>query len=252
MSNYPTIKTKDEIEKVRVAANLAARALHHTVAYVTPGISTYELDAIAHDFILRQGGIPSSLGYKGFPKAICTSVNDVVCHGIPDKGVRLKDGDIINLDVAACVDGYHGDNSITVAVGSVADDTRQLMTIVQTALMQACAIVRPGLRTREIGAVIEAVVEKSNYSIVKEFVGHGIGRGYHEAPHIFHYKNDEPAIRLQPGMIFTIEPIVNIGSNEVQTDPDGWTVRTIDGLNSAQFEHTILVTDSGYDILTLI
>lgn len=248
---YVTIKGPEQIEKMRAAGRLAAQALRHTVAAVTPGITTADLDSIAYKFIRENGGRPASLGYKGFPKSICTSVNDVVCHGIPSEKERLNEGDIINLDVAVILDGWYGDNSVTIPVGQCDEFKHRLMTVTRECMERAIAHVKPGIRTRELGGIIEEHAAANGFTTVKEFVGHGIGQGYHEPPQILHYKNNETSIRFKPGMIFTVEPMINAGRQDVMLDQsDGWTVRTCDRSLSAQFEHTVLVTDTGHEILT--
>lgn len=248
---YVTIKTPEQVDRMRRSCRLAAQALQHTLNAVAPGISTGELDMIAFEFMVTHGASSSSLGYKGFPRAICTSVNDVVCHGIPSDDVVLKDGDIINVDLALCLDGWHGDNSATVVVGQGNELAKKLVRVTRECLGKAISIVKPGLRTREIGAVIEDHATANGFSTVRDYVGHGIGIGYHELPEILHYRNAEPCVRLRPGMVFTIEPMICVGKPDTFVDPDGWTVKTSDGLLSAQHEHTILVTETGYEILTL-
>lgn len=247
---YMTIKTPIEIEKMRKACKLAAQALDHVKRAVKPNITTGKLDEIAHDFIIKNGGIPASLNYKGFPKSICTSVNDVVCHGIPSFNEILRDGDIVNVDIAVIVDGYHGDNSLTLPVGNIDPKASLLLNVANDCLNLAINHIKPGVRTREIGEIIELNAARFGFTSVREFVGHGIGRGYHEPPQILHYKNSEQAFRLKPGMTFTIEPMINAGYPFVKMDNDGWTARTVDGSLSAQFEHTILVTETGHEILT--
>lgn len=248
---FITIKSSAEILRMRAACKLAAEALKYTAGVVKPGISTGMLDRLAMEFILERGAVPASLGYRGFPKSICTSVNDVVCHGIPSDNEFLREGDIVNIDIAVILDGFHGDNSVTVPVGKIDEMSFKLITTTKGALDAAIQIVKPGLRTRAIGAVIDDYVHERGFTSVKEFVGHGIGLGYHEPPMILHYKNKEASIRLQPGMTFTIEPMINVGSCETQMMDDGWTVKTADGTRSAQFEHTILVTETGFEILTI-
>lgn len=248
---FVTIKTVTEIEKMRAAGRLAAESLRHTCAAIAPGVTTLQLDRIAHDFIRAHGAVPSSLGYRGFPRSICTSINDVVCHGIPSKDAILREGDIINVDIAVYLDGYHGDTSMTMPVGRVSDTAERLLRTTLGSLMNAISHVKPGLRTRDIGGLIEDVIVPEGFSSVRDFVGHGVGRGYHEPPMIFHYRNKEEAVRLRPGMVFTIEPMINVGKPDVYIESDGWTARTRDGSLSAQFEHTILVTETGYEILTL-
>jgi methionyl aminopeptidase len=238
---------------MRAAGKLAAQALKHVASHVKPGLSTGALDDIARQFIIQHNATPASLNYKGFPKSICTSMNNVVCHGIPSYTEILKDGDIINLDVAVILDGWYGDNSQMCSVGVISDADKKLIDTTELSLVKAIEIVKPGIRTRDIGAIIEDVATSNGCTSVQEFVGHGIGENYHEDPQILHYRNVEPSVRLQPGMIFTIEPMLNAGSRDViLDDSDGWTVRTRDGNKSAQFEHTILVTETGFEILTVV
>lgn len=251
LERYLTIKSPAQIEKMREAGRVAAEILRLTADRVEPGITTGELDRIAHKLIVDRDAIAASLGYRGFPRSICTSVDNVVCHGIPNDKEKLKEGSIINLDIAVIVDGWYGDNSVTVAVGKCDDAKLKLMRVAKECMERAIAMVKPGLRTRELGAIIEDHARANGFTSVKEFVGHGIGWGYHEPPQILHYRNTEPCIRLRPGMTFTIEPMINAGTSRVVLDQkDGWTVRTADNSPSAQFEHTILVTESGHEILT--
>lgn len=255
---YVSIKSEREISLMRRASWIAAQALQETLRAAKPGVTTAELDRIAHRFIAEAGAVPASLGYgrtydrMAFPKSICTSVNDVVCHGIPSETTVLKHGDIINVDIAVIVEGYHGDTSATVPVGTCSEQAQRLIDVTRRALNAAIAHVKPGVRTREFGTIIEDIAVAAGFSTVRDFVGHGVGRAYHEPPQILHCRNDGPSVRLRPGMTFTIEPMLNIGSAEVLLDKrDGWTVYTSDGSLSAQFEHTILVTPEGHEILTL-
>jgi methionyl aminopeptidase len=246
-----TIKTTEEIEKMRVAGRLAAEVLEMIEPYVRPGITTAELDRICHDYIVReQKAIPAPLNYRGFPKSICTSVNQVVCHGIPGEK-RLKKGDIVNLDITVIKDGYHGDTSRMFPVGEVSILSNRLMDITRKALWIGIEQVRPGATTGDIGHAIQTFVEKQHYSVVREYCGHGIGREFHEDPQILHYGSPGTGITLQAGMCFTIEPMVNAGKRQVKLKPDGWTVITRDRSLSAQYEHTLLVTENGYEVLTL-
>jgi methionyl aminopeptidase len=246
-----TIKTADEIEKMRVAGRLAAEVLEIIAPHVQPGITTLELDRICHDHIVNvQKAIPAPLNYRGFPKSICTSVNQVVCHGIPgDK--RLKKGDIINLDITVIKDGYHGDTSKMFAVGQPSVLANRLMDVTQKALYIGIEHARAGNRLGDIGHAIQTFVESHNYSVVREYCGHGIGREFHEDPQVLHYGKPGTLLELQPGMCFTIEPMVNAGKQQVKLKPDGWTVVTRDRSLSAQYEHTLLITDSSPEILTL-
>ncbi len=247
-----TIKTPDEIEKMRVAGRLAAEVLKMIGPHVQPGITTGELDRICHDYIVNvQQAIPAPLNYKGFPKSICTSVNHVVCHGIPgDK--KLKKGDIVNIDVTVIKDGYHGDTSRMFYVGEPSIQAKRLVSVCHECLQMGIAQVRPGARLGDIGHVIQTHAEANGYSVVREYCGHGIGRIFHEDPQILHYGRPGTGMELVPGMTFTIEPMINAGRKDVRLLPDNWTVVTGDHSLSAQWEHTVLVTDSGSEILTRV
>ncbi len=250
------IKTADEIAKMRIAGRLAADVLDMIESYVKPGVSTAELDAICHDYItIVQQGVPAPLNYKpdtrrAFPKSICTSVNDEVCHGIPGQR-KLKDGDILNIDVTVIKDGYHGDTSRMFYVGKPKPLAQSLCTFCQDALYLAIKLVRPGARLGSIGAVIQHVAESHGLAVVKEYCGHGIGKNFHEDPQVLHYGVANTGLTLAAGMTFTIEPMLNRGKAGTKTLDDQWTVVTKDGELSAQWEHTILVTESGYEVLTL-
>ncbi len=245
------IKTPEEIEKMRVAGRLAAEVLEMIESHVQAGITTEELDRICHDYIVNtQGATPAPLNYRSFPKSICTSVNHQVCHGIPS-GKRLKNGDIVNIDITVIKDGFHGDTSKMFCIGEPSVLARRLVRIAREALFLGIAEVRPGARLGDIGYAIQRHVESNNYSVVREYCGHGIGREFHEEPQVLHYGVQNTGVILQPGMCFTIEPMVNAGKHQVKLLPDGWTVVTKDRSLSAQWEHTILVTDSGAEILTL-
>ncbi|MCU7859089.1 MAG: type I methionyl aminopeptidase [Candidatus Thiodiazotropha sp. (ex Lucinoma kastoroae)] len=246
-----TIKTAAEIEKMRVAGTLAAQVLEMIAPHVQPDITTQELDRICHDYIINvQNAIPAPLNYRGFPKSICTSVNQVVCHGIPSEK-KLKKGDIVNLDITVIKDSYHGDTSKMFSVGEPSILAKRLIDVTQQALWIGVRQVKPGCHIGDIGHAIQSFVEKHNYSVVREYCGHGIGREFHEDPQILHYGHPDTGIELLPGMCFTIEPMVNAGKQQVKLKPDGWTVVTKDRSLSAQFEHTLLVTETGYEILTL-
>ncbi|MES9991071.1 MAG: type I methionyl aminopeptidase [Candidatus Thiodiazotropha sp.] len=246
-----TIKTAQEIAKMRVAGRLAAEVLEMITPHVQPGVTTAELDKICHDYIVNeQEAIPAPLNYRGFPRSICTSVNQVVCHGIPGEK-RLKKGDIVNIDITVIKDGYHGDTSKMFCIGQPSVLAKRLIEVTQQALWIGIKQVRPGCRLGDIGHAIQTHVESYNYSIVREYCGHGIGREFHEDPQILHYGQPGTGTELQPGMCFTIEPMVNAGKQQVKLKPDGWTVVTKDRSLSAQFEHTILVKDNGYEVLTL-
>ncbi|MCU7851327.1 MAG: type I methionyl aminopeptidase [Candidatus Thiodiazotropha sp. (ex Monitilora ramsayi)] len=246
-----TIKTADEIEKMRVAGRLAAEVLEIIESHIAPGITTLELDRICHDHIVNvQKAIPAPLNYRGFPKSICTSVNQVVCHGIPAEK-SLKKGDIVNIDITVIKDGYHGDTSKMFAVGQPSILANRLMDVTQKALWIGIDQVKPGRKLGDIGHAIQTFVEAHHYSVVREYCGHGIGREFHEDPQVLHYGTPDTGLVLQPGMCFTIEPMVNAGKQQVKLKPDGWTVVTKDRSLSAQYEHTLLVTDDAYEVLTL-
>ncbi|MBX9609253.1 MAG: type I methionyl aminopeptidase [Gammaproteobacteria bacterium] len=245
-----TIKTAGEIEKMRVAGRLAAEVLEMIVPHVRPGVTTDELDRLCHRHIVEvQQAIPAPLNYHGFPRSICTSVNHVVCHGIPADR-KLKNGDIINVDITVIKDGYHGDTSQMFIVGESSLKARRLVDTAYECLLAGIALVRPGARLGDIGATIQALAESRNYSVVREYCGHGIGKNFHEEPQVLHYGNPGTGVELQPGMIFTIEPMINAGKRHVKLLPDNWTVVTKDRSLSAQWEHTVLVTDHGHEVLT--
>ena len=245
-----TFKTPDEIEKMRVACRLAAEVLEMIEPHVVPGVSTDELDRICHDYIVNeQQAIPAPLNYHGFPKSICTSVNHVVCHGIPGDRL-LKDGDFVNVDITVIKDGFHGDTSMMFHVGEASVKAQRLAQTAYECLLLGIAMVRPGVRLGDIGWAIQQHAEGRNYSIVREYCGHGIGRDFHEEPQVLHYGQRDTGYVLQPGMTFTIEPMINAGKRQVRLLPDGWTVVTKDHSLSAQWEHTILVTANGHQVLT--
>jgi methionyl aminopeptidase len=245
------VKTPDEIEKMRVAGRLAAEVLEMIGEYVVPGVSTEDLDRICHDYIVgEQQAVPAPLNYRGFPKSICTSVNHQVCHGIPGNKV-LKNGDIVNIDITVIKDDFHGDTSKMFFVGKPSILAERLVDITQKAMWKGIELVRPGSTLGDIGHAIQRFVEANGYSVVQEYCGHGIGRGFHEDPQVLHYGSPNTGMVLQPGMTFTIEPMVNAGRRNVKLLPDGWTVVTKDRKLSAQWEHTVLVTSAGYEVLTL-
>jgi methionyl aminopeptidase len=244
------VKDAETIERIRVACRLAAQARDLVGAYVAPGVTTDELDRIGHEFLCDHGAYPSTLGYKGFPKSLCTSVNEVVCHGIPDARV-LEDGDIVNIDITAYLHGVHGDTNATFLAGDVSEETRLLVERTREALLRAIASVKPGRRVNVIGRVIEAYAKRFGYGVVREFTGHGIGTAFHSGLIIPHYDDPRFDDEIRPGMTFTIEPMLNLGTHEWVMWDDGWTVVTADGRPSAQFEHTLLVTADGAEILTL-
>lgn len=244
------IHQAEDFDKMRIAGKLAAATLDFITEYVVPGVTTNKLNDLCHEFIIQKGAIPAPLNYRGFPKSICTSINHVVCHGIPcDK--KLKDGDIINIDVTVIVDGWHGDTSRMFWVGDVGVKQKRLVQITYDAMMKAIDMVKPGVRLGDIGNVIQTYVEKHNYSVVRDYTGHGIGRVFHDEPSVLHYGRKGSGAILQEGMFFTIEPMVNVGRAEtILSKFDGWTVTTRDKSLSAQFEHTVGVTKDGVEIFT--
>lgn len=246
------VKTDDEIAKMRVAGSLAAEVLEMIKPHVQVGVSTGELDKICHEFITeKQGAIPAPLNYNGFPKSICTSVNDVICHGIPSDTKRLKNGDIVNIDVTVIKDEYHGDSSIMVQVGDVPAHAQRLIQVTQECLYKAIGIVKPGTTLGDIGQIIQQHAEKNYYSVVREYCGHGIGKVFHEDPQVLHYGRKGTGLVLEPGMTFTIEPMINAGRRQTKLNKkDGWTVTTKDGRLSAQWEHSMGVTEDGVEIFT--
>jgi methionyl aminopeptidase len=247
-----TIKTPEQIEKMRVAGKLAADVLEMIEPYVKPGITTGELDQICYDYIVNvQKAIPANIGYHGYQHTSCISINDVVCHGIPSFDKKLKDGDILNIDVTVIKDGFHGDTSKMYIAGKPTILGQRLCQVAQESLYRAIRLVKPGLRLREIGKTIQSYVESEGYSSVREYCGHGIGQVYHEEPQVLHYAADDGGVILQPGMTFTIEPMINAGDWKTRTMKDGWTVKTKDRSLSAQYEHTLLVTETGCEVLTL-
>lgn len=248
------LKSPQEIQAMRRVGALAAETLAMIEAHVKPGISTAEINDICHEFTIKNGAIPAPLNYKGFPKSICTSVNEVVCHGIPNPRHVLKDGDIINIDVTPIIDGFHGDTSRTYLVGSnVKPVAVRLVNCARESLARGIAAVRPGARVGDIGAAIQEYAQAQGFSVVREFVGHGIGRIFHEDPQIPHYGTKGKGVRLEPGMVFTIEPMINEGHWKTKILGDGWTAITADKKLSAQFEHTIAIMPNGeVDILTRV
>ncbi len=245
------IKTPSEIEKMRIAGKLAADVLEMIKPFVVAGITTDELDQICHDFIVNeQQAIPAPLNYHGFPKSICTSINQTVCHGIPcDK--KLKSGDIINIDITVIKDGYHGDTSKMFCVGEVSQHAKRLVQITEEAMYLGIKQVKAGATLGDIGHAIQTHAESNRYSVVRDFCGHGIGSKFHEEPQVLHYGKPGIGLTLEAGMIITIEPMINLGKKDVKVLSDRWTAVTKDRSLSAQFEHTILVTPEGYEILTL-
>ena len=250
------IKSPEEIEKMRVAGRLASELLDYLTPHVRAGVTTRALDKLAHDYIVDvQQAVPAPLnyappGYTPYPASICTSVNNVICHGIPNDR-PLKDGDVLNIDVTVIKDGYHGDSSRMFCVGNVPRHVRRLCDITFEAMWHGIAVVRPGARLGDIGHVIQTFAENAGYSVVREFCGHGIGRNFHEEPQVLHYGKPGTGEVLRAGMIFTIEPMINAGRREIREMPDGWTIVTKDRSLSAQWEHTVLVTETGYEVLTM-
>jgi len=246
-----SIKTPEEVEKMRAAGRLAAQVLEMIEPYVRPGVSTEELDRICHDYMVQvQNVVPAPLNYRGFPKSICTSVNHQVCHGIPGPK-KLKCGDIVNVDITVIKDGFHGDTSKMFVIGEASIRARRLVAVTQEAMYSGIERVRAGALLSDIGRAIQHHAEAHGYSVVREFCGHGIGREFHEEPQVLHYSDPGMQLRMQPGMTFTVEPMVNQGKRHVKILPDGWTAVTKDHSLSAQWEHTVLVTADGYEILTL-
>lgn len=245
-----TIKTPEEIEKMRVAGRLAAEVLEMITPHVQAGITTNELDQICHDYIVNeQQAIPAPLNYHGFPKSICTSVNHVICHGIPNEK-RLKNGDMVNIDITVIKDDYHGDTSKMFFVGEPSIKGQRLSRVAYECLRLGIDLVKPGARLGDIGYAIQQHAEANNYSVVREYCGHGIGKQFHEDPQVLHYGKPGTGLELEPGMTFTIEPMINAGKRQVKLMKDGWTVVTKDHSLSAQWEHTLLVTENGHEILT--
>ena len=246
----PEVKDTDTVARMRVAGRIAAQALQEVGRHVAPGVTTDELDRVGHEFLCDHGAYPSTLGYRGFPKSLCTSVNEVVCHGIPDSRV-VEDGDIVNVDITAYVDGVHGDTNATFLSGDVDEEVRLLVERTEEALRRAIWAVRPGRPVNVLGRVIESYAKRFGYGVVREFTGHGIGTAFHSGLIVPHY-DAAPMydVVIEPGMTFTIEPMLNLGTHEWDMWADGWTVSTRDKRPSAQFEHTLLVTHEGAEILT--
>jgi len=247
------IKNAKQIAGIKKSSILAAQTLKYLSGFVKPGVSTQKLNDLAHQYILDHGATPAPLNYGGFPKSICTSVNDVVCHGIPSTKHILKEGDIINLDITTILDGYYGDTSATFPVGKINSASAKLLKITQESLYLSIKALRPGKYLNDcVGAVIEPYAKKHGYSVVRDLGGHGVGLKFHEDPFVFHFDTGRRDVLLKPGMIFTIEPMINNSPNhQIKIDShDGWTVTTRDGSLSAQYEHTILITNSGAKILT--
>src|SRR5690242_15508586 len=247
----PEVQDAETIEKMRVASRIAAQAMEAAAAAVAPGMTTDELDRIAHAYMVDHRAYPSDLGYNGFPKSLCTSINEVICHGIPDSTV-LKDGDIVNCDVTIFLNGVHGDTNATFLVGDVDAESRRLVDVTRECLDIGIAAVKPGNRVRDIGKAIQTHAEGNGFGVVRAFVGHGIGRSFHSDPQVYHYDNPAARTVLEPGMTFTIEPMITIGDWRHEMWDDGWTAVTVDRSRTAQFEHMLVVTDDGAEILTQV
>lgn len=246
-----SIKSSREIELMRATSKLAAQTLEYIEPFVVPGVSTEELNRLCHEFIVEHGAYPSPLNYHGFPKSVCTSLNEVICHGIPSAADILKEGDILNIDVTTYLNKFHGDTNKTFLVGNVAPHVKKLVEVTYQCLREAIKVVQPGGHIGDIGAVIQEIAHSHGYSVVEDYCGHGIGREFHEAPQVVHVGKKGTGAEMKPGMTFTIEPMINLGVKEGKLLKDGWTVVTRDKKWSAQFEHTILVTPEGHEILTL-
>jgi len=243
------VKDPDTIERMRVAGRIAAQALEEVARHIAPGVTTDELDQVGHDFVVEHGAYPSTLGYRGYPKSLCTSINEVICHGIPDDHA-LNDGDIVNIDITAYIGGVHGDTDATYLVGDVDEESRLLVERTREATMRAIRAVAPGRHLNVIGRVIESYAKRFGYGVVRDFTGHGIGTSFHSGLIVPHYDDPAATLILETGMTFTIEPMLTLGTINYEIWDDGWTVVTKDRKRTAQFEHTILVTQGGSEILT--
>ncbi|WP_067721922.1 type I methionyl aminopeptidase [Nocardia yamanashiensis] len=246
----PWVQTPETIEKMRLASKLAAQAMEEAGKAVVPGNTTDQLDAIVHEYLIDHGAYPSTLGYKGFPKSCCTSMNEVICHGIPDSTV-IEDGDIVNIDVTAYINGVHGDTNKTYLAGEVDEEVKLLVERTHEATMRSIKAVKPGRALNVIGRVIESYANRFGYGVVRDFTGHGVGPTFHSGLVILHYDNPAVESVIEPGMTFTIEPMINLGGIDYEIWDDGWTVVTKDKKWTAQFEHTLVVTEDGAEILTL-
>lgn len=246
------ILSSGEIQKMRIAGKAAAEVLDFIAPHVREGVSTETLNTLCHEYIVGNGDIPAPLNYHGFPKSICTSINNVICHGIPSEEEILRDGDILNIDITVIRDGYYGDTSRMFCIGNVSEKAKKLVERTEKAMYRGISAVKPGARLNDIGIAIEKYISQFQYGIVRDFTGHGIGSVFHTDPAVLHYDTKRPGPLLRPGMVFTIEPMINESRRwqSVIDNNDGWTVRTTDGALSAQYEHTILVTETGYEILT--
>jgi methionyl aminopeptidase len=246
----PDIKDAGTIERMRVAGQLAAGALEEVGRHIVPGVSTDELDRVGHEFLIDHGAYPSTLGYRGYPKSLCTSLNEVICHGIPDDTI-VADGDIVNIDITAFIGGVHGDTNATFLAGDVDEGSRLLVERTREAMMRGIRAVAPGRPLNAIGRVIESYARRFGYGVVRDFTGHGIGTTFHSGLVVPHFDDPRVDVVMEPGMTFTIEPMLTLGTIDYDIWPDGWTVVTADAMRTAQFEHTLVVTNDGYEILTL-
>lgn len=244
------VKDPGTIERMRVAGRIAAQALAEVGRHVVPGVTTDELDRVGHEFLCDHGAYPSTLGYKGYPKSLCSSLNEVICHGIPDDTV-VRDGDIVNIDITGYIGGVHGDTNATFIAGETDSESRLLVERTQEATMRGIGVVAPGRALNAIGRVIESYARRFGYGVVRDFTGHGIGTTFHSGLVVPHFDDPRVDVTMEPGMTFTIEPMLTLGTIEYDIWPDGWTAVTRDGKRTAQFEHTVLVTADGYEILTL-
>lgn len=246
-----SIKSSREIELMRQSCQLAAKTLTYLESKLEIGMSTDDINAMCHDYIIQNGATPSPLNYHGFPKSLCTSLNNVICHGIPSPTDKLKDGDILNLDVTTYFKNFHGDTNKTFLIGNVSPELKKLVEVTYDCMMEGIKICRPGARIGDIGAVIQEIAHSNGYSVVHEYCGHGIGREFHEEPQVLHYGRKGTGVEMKPGMTFTIEPMINLGQRYCKVLKDQWTVVTKDKKPSAQFEHTILITEDSFEILTI-
>lgn len=246
-----SIKSKREIELMRKTCELASSTLTYIEPFIKPGVSTEELNKLCHDYIIERDAYPSPLNYNGFPKSVCTSLNNVICHGIPSTKDVLADGDILNIDVTTYLNKFHGDTNKTFYVGTVSDEAKKLVEVTYQCMREGIKQVQPGGRLGDIGAAIEELAHSHGYSVVEDYCGHGIGREFHEEPQVVHIGTRGTGVEIKPGMTFTIEPMINMGTKDCKLLKDKWTVITRDESLSAQFEHTILVTETGHEILTL-
>ncbi|HEX5741684.1 MAG TPA: type I methionyl aminopeptidase [Pilimelia sp.] len=244
------VQSADVIARMRVAGRIAAQAVELAGQHCKPGVTTDDIDKVVHEFLCDNGAYPSTLGYKGFTKSCCTSLNEVICHGIPDSTV-LCDGDIVNVDVTAYVDGVHGDTDATFCVGEVAEEARLLVERTHEAMMRGIRAVAPGRPLNAVGRVIESYARRFGYGVVRDFTGHGIGEAFHSGLYVPHYDNPQLDVVMEPGMTFTVEPMITLGTHAYEMWDDGWTVVTADRRWTAQFEHTVVVTEAGHEILTL-